>query len=160
MKVLLSLLVSMSVYADSLRALASLGYNAHPDVVRVIEKKAIKYGIKPDLMIAIAVVESGLNPQAKRVNNNGTVDQGLFQINTVNKDFCKEFDIKTVKGNTECAAKLLAKHKVNKPIDSLWYCRYHSKTPSKKVAYCSKLNEIRSKYQWEMKTLSLVQANM
>jgi len=155
MRYLLIGLLSLTSQADTVRALASLGYTVDREVVETIVKKASKYGIKPDLMVAIAVVESGVNHRVKRTNSNGTVDYGLFQINTVNRDFCKELDIFTVKGNAECAAKLLAWHKRHKPIDSMWFCRYHSKTPSKKEIYCDKLKQVRSKYEWEMKILSL-----
>jgi hypothetical protein len=155
----LIMLLSVTCMADSLRAIASLGYFTDAKVVKVIKDKAAKYGIKPDIMVAIAILESSMNTQASRLNSNGTTDYGLFQINSVNKTFCKEYDIQTLKGNAGCAAKLLALHRTKKDIDSNWYCRYHSKTPSKKIAYCEKLNKIRSAYQWEMKTSNLNLAN-
>ena len=40
------------------------------------------YGVNPDLLRAIAVVESGLNPNALRKNKNGSYDIGLMQINS------------------------------------------------------------------------------
>ena len=42
-----------------------------------------KYGISPELLYAIAVTESGLNPNAiNRGNRNGSYDVGLMQINS------------------------------------------------------------------------------
>ncbi|SMC28689.1 Transglycosylase SLT domain-containing protein [Desulfacinum hydrothermale DSM 13146] len=41
-----------------------------------------RYGISPWLLYAIARVESGLDPDAVHVNENGTRDLGLMQINT------------------------------------------------------------------------------
>lgn len=152
-------LATVTCTTDSIRAIASLGYNTDSKVVETIKRKAVKYDIRPDLMVSIAILESGLKPKAYRVNSNGTVDHGIFQINSVNSQFCKGLNIHTLEGNVECAAKLLALHKHKKNIDSMWYCRYHSKTPSRKLEYCNKLNEIRSKYAWEMKTLTLAQTN-
>jgi hypothetical protein len=159
MKLVLGMLLSVTAMADSLRAIASLGYSTDDEVVKIIKAKATKYGIKPDIMIGIAILESGMRVGVSRVNANGTTDHGLFQINSVNTVFCKEYNIQTVKGNVGCAAKILASHKVKKDIDSNWYCRYHSKTPSRKIAYCEKLNKIRSAYQWQMKIPSLALAN-
>jgi soluble lytic murein transglycosylase-like protein len=41
-----------------------------------------RYVISPDLLRAIADVESGLDPAAVNVNANGTTDIGLMQINS------------------------------------------------------------------------------
>jgi len=40
-----------------------------------------KYNIPPNLLFAIALVESGLNPTAVNVNRNGSRDFGFMQIN-------------------------------------------------------------------------------
>ena len=37
----------------------------------------------PEIMIAIAKAESGMNPQAVNHNRNGSIDTGLFQVNSV-----------------------------------------------------------------------------
>ncbi len=41
-----------------------------------------KFGIDRNLLIAIAQVESGMNPAAVNRNNNGSYDIGLMQINS------------------------------------------------------------------------------
>lgn len=41
-----------------------------------------RYAISPALLLAIAEVESGLDPAAVNVNANGTTDIGLMQINS------------------------------------------------------------------------------
>lgn len=41
------------------------------------------YGINPQVLRAIARVESNLNPKALNRNTNGTYDYGLMQINTI-----------------------------------------------------------------------------
>lgn len=47
------------------------------------EEASKKYGLNPDLLRAIAKVESGFNKSAINRNSNGSVDIGLMQINSV-----------------------------------------------------------------------------
>jgi soluble lytic murein transglycosylase-like protein len=44
---------------------------------------AQRFDVKPNLLYAIAKVESGFNPYAIDYDNNGTYDYGVMQINTV-----------------------------------------------------------------------------
>lgn len=57
------------------------------------------------IAIAIAKSESGLREDAIGVNTNGSVDIGIFQINSVHykKDECQLQKIVTAKGNVDCA---------------------------------------------------------
>lgn len=41
-----------------------------------------RYGIAPELLLAIAAQESGLDPRAEGANRDGTRDVGFMQINT------------------------------------------------------------------------------
>lgn len=52
-----------------------------------------RYGIEPELLKAIAIVESGLNPNAVNVNRNGTIDYGLMQINSAHLRTLETFNI-------------------------------------------------------------------
>ena len=60
------------------------------------------------IAIAIAKSESGLREGAFNINSNGTIDVGIFQINSVhfNKEFCTLKDVSTIKGNIDCAYEL------------------------------------------------------
>jgi hypothetical protein len=48
----------------------------------IIRKVAAKEGIDPDLAVRVAKCESNLNEKAKHVNPDGSVDRGLYQINS------------------------------------------------------------------------------
>jgi len=71
----------------------------------IIRRIAGVEGVDPDLAVRVATCESSLNPSAKNVNTDGSVDRGVFQWN--NKwhpeisDVCA-FDV-------ECAAREFCK---------------------------------------------------
>ncbi|MEB0141186.1 MULTISPECIES: lytic transglycosylase domain-containing protein [unclassified Undibacterium] len=52
-----------------------------------------RYQIDPVLLRAIAIVESGLNPQAFHYNKNGTYDIGIMQINNSHLPRLSKFGI-------------------------------------------------------------------
>jgi hypothetical protein len=57
----------------------ALGTNAH---AFCFEEAGAQYGINPQILRAIAKVESNFNPKAVNRNSNGTFDVGLMQINS------------------------------------------------------------------------------
>lgn len=114
-----------------------------PSQMRIIREAAKAHDVEASDLVRIAAVESSLKGRryTTRVNSNWTIDLGLFQINSVHWDStCSEYDVFTLKGNAYCAAKLLAQAKRYQAIDKHWKGRYHSKTPSRKVAYNAKLS--------------------
>ena len=48
----------------------------------LIRAVATDEGIDPDLAVKVAECESSLNPEAKNTNSDGSIDRGIFQINT------------------------------------------------------------------------------
>lgn len=50
-------------------------------VEELIRKIARQENVDPDLAVKIARCESGLNPAAKNINANGSIDRGVFQWN-------------------------------------------------------------------------------
>lgn len=136
---------SAETVQDQVKALAiANGFEASDQVADAIAKASKAYDVDALQLTAIGIIESGLgkNPKAKmRLNQNGTFDRGVFQINTVNWPKCREFHIDTVEGNAFCAAKLLSQIKMSKPSD---LGKYHSKTPSKKIAYFAKITKVLS----------------
>lgn len=109
-------------------------------VLKVIYKAAKRFDVDSQDLIKIAFLESSFRANAKRVNRNGTIDVGMFQVNSVHwNTTCRAFDVFTLKGNAECAAKLLMLAKRGSETDPHWIGRYHSKTPSRKIKYSSKV---------------------
>lgn len=62
---------------------------------------------EPEVMIAIAKSESGLNPQAGNKNHNGTIDTGIFQINSIH-GYSEEW-LKDPENNIKAARKVYEK---------------------------------------------------
>jgi len=77
------------------------------DLVTDAEKYIFeKFGIEDyKIAISIAKAESGLREDAIHINNNGTIDVGIFQINSIHftKEFCQLKDVASTKGNIDCA---------------------------------------------------------
>jgi hypothetical protein len=118
----------------------SNGFNPSGRVVLAIVKASQQYHIDVLELSAIATIETGMGKfTSNRKNNNGTIDRGLFQINTVNVKKCIEYNLDSPEGSALCAAKLLSQIKI-KHKDYLG--RYHSKTPDKKANYIRKITKV------------------
>jgi hypothetical protein len=126
---------------DLAKYAAKLGYKAPNSSMAAISEAARLYGLDETKMLRIAIVESSLNHKALNKNTNGTVDVGLFQINSVNYEACEAFNIYNVRGNAMCAALLLSIHK--KSGDPFYIGRYHSLTLDKKLNYYKKVQELK-----------------
>lgn len=123
-----------------LMTIAAQGKQPSIDQVSTITYIAKKYDIDANKMLKIAWVESKFSQTAVRHNKNNTVDVGVFQINSIHfSTTCKDLDVFVLKGNAECAARLIKIHKSQKSTDPQWLSRYHSKTPSLKAKYSKKL---------------------
>jgi hypothetical protein len=130
-----AILVIFTIEADA----KDLSY----EQVKIIRNVAVKYNINYKQLIRIAYVESKFNAKAIRHNKNYTMDYGLFQINSIHwSTTCKQHNVFTFEGNTECAAIILSMHKQHKASDSNWIGRYHSKTYKRKVLYTKLLNRV------------------
>lgn len=64
-----------------------------PSMATCWEQAGTRYGIEPELLQAIAIVESGLNPGAININKDGTRDYGLMQINSSHLPALRKFRI-------------------------------------------------------------------
>lgn len=123
------------------RVAAMNGYAPSKAVKQAISNAAEAYNIPVAKMTAIAIVETGIGTfTATKKNKNGTYDKGLFQINSVNKPACMEYDLQTDQGSAMCAAKLLNKLRKKWPLD--YYARYHSHTESFRNVYKNKVENV------------------
>lgn len=140
----LLLIIGLQASADTatVRKIAvANGYAPTKRVMKAISNAAKTYNVPVNKMTAIAIVETGIGRFTTiRKNKNATVDVGLMQINTINKQYCLEYDLHTDEGSAMCAAKLLSKLRKKRPHD--WYAAYHSKTPSHKEIYKNKIDKI------------------
>lgn len=114
------------------------------DLDRAIVKAAWTYKVPVRILRAIATVESSFGKQAVlRKNRNGTYDTGALQINSIHWQYsCKHLDVATLQGNVNCGALLLAQHQRHAKTDSNWFARFHSKTPSLKSQYSTKVKKV------------------
>lgn len=109
-----------------------------------IVRVAKKHNVPVRILRAIATVESSYGANSKlRKNTNGTYDAGPLQINSIHwSKSCRHLNIATTEGNAECAAVLLSEHQKYAGTDAAWFARYHSKTPSLKSQYETKVRKI------------------
>ncbi|WP_345828064.1 lytic transglycosylase domain-containing protein [Erwinia sp. HDF1-3R] len=70
-----------------------LAASASPAFADCWEEAGARYGIEPELLQAIAIVESGLDAEAINKNRDGTQDVGLMQINSSHFPTLKKFNI-------------------------------------------------------------------
>lgn len=112
-----------------------------------IERASKRYKVDARLLHAISQIESSKGRYAiLRRNRNKTYDVGAFQINSIHWDTtCKNYDVFTLQGNANCAARLISMHKKHASTDPIWYARYHSTTPKFKNIYAKKVKVFLSK---------------
>jgi hypothetical protein len=70
----------IKIFCLAATLLLALGTEAYPFC---FEEAGAQYGINPQILRAIAKVESNFNPAAINKNSNGTYDVGLMQINSI-----------------------------------------------------------------------------
>lgn len=135
------ILCSFKAYSSDIKSIAAAnGLDVSNRTVTAIQNASRRYGIDAAELTAIGIVETGLGKyNTVNVNQNGTIDEGIFQINTVNKPYCVEYNLQSTEGNAMCAAKLLEKIK---RTHSDYVGRYHSNTPIKKMQYLQKITKV------------------
>lgn len=117
-----------------------------------VDKATSAYGVHPDVMYAILLVEGGTVGETNHGNVNGTKDLNLFQINESNlPELMKEFGITRDQVlNDGCLAAAIATRHLLKsvagqpePKTKMEYlrilARYHSATPEYNMAYALRL---------------------
>lgn len=108
------------------------------------QKAGSYYNIPPILLKKIAVIESGGNPNAIRINDNGTKDYGLMQINSIHFRQLSlwginEGNILNPKINIYAASWLLSQHIKERGFNLQAIGNYHSKTKLHKDKWLRRL---------------------
>jgi hypothetical protein len=119
-----------------------------------IDKSSSSYGVHPDILYAILLVEGGTVGETNHGNKNGTKDLNLFQINEINlPELYEEFGITRDQVlNDGCLnAAIAARHLVRSvagqpnPTTPMEYlrllARYHSADPTANLVYALKLKD-------------------
>ena len=105
------------------------------------------FGIDPNIIIAIAIVESNLDPLATHLNKNHSVDIGVMQINSVHQDDLSSVGLSLNDLFEPCKNILfgawLLKKNIAKAQGDIWrgVGIYHSTTPVLRDAYTDKIRQ-------------------
>lgn len=108
------------------------------------QKAGNYYNIPPLLLKNIATIESAGNPNAIRVNNNGTKDYGLMQINSIHLRRLSvwginERNILNPQVNIFAGSYLLSEHIKERGFNLQAIGNYHSKTQAYKDIWLRRL---------------------
>ena len=130
---LLSLSLTPAVRATSMQVLGQ-------PMNRCIQNAAKYHDVDPQLLRAILVVESRMNPKAINHNRNGSRDIGVAQINSVHLPALQvhgiqEDHLMDACINTYVGAWLLRKQIVKHGLNWYGIAAYHSTTPDKNYRY-------------------------
>jgi hypothetical protein len=115
--------------------IVALGTDAFPFC---FEEAGAQYGINPQILRAIAKVESNFNPRAINMNSNGTYDFGLMQINsswaaTIGKERWKQLGDACTNAKTGAWILSMCMNKYGYTWKAIG-C-YNSQTPDKRDRY-------------------------
>lgn len=101
---------------------------------RCVASAAQTHRVNPDVLRAILMVESRMNPAVVSKNSNGTIDVGIAGINSIHFKELSRFGISQSDLMDPCISTFVAAWKVSKKIakwGNTWFgvAAYHSETP-------------------------------
>jgi lysozyme-related protein Hpa2 len=122
-------------------ALATSGA-AHADCVLDASRY---HRVNPNILLAIAIVESGMREDAVHVNTNGSSDIGVMQINSVHLPELKRYGVKQSDLQFACKNVYTGAWLLRKRLDkygNTWSAigAYHSATPVLRDAYAKRVH--------------------
>jgi soluble lytic murein transglycosylase-like protein len=114
--------------------------SAQPPNLSCLNQAASYHGVHPNLLLAILKVESGLNPNAIGRNQNGTIDIGIGQINSMHLDELKRYGLNSHHLLDACNATYVSAWFLRRGFDRYGYswfaaATYHSTTPKHNQHY-------------------------
>ena len=134
------------------------------DVTRAFESSAERYGLDPALLYAIAKQESGLRIQVTNKNENGSIDRGPMQVNSVHDQTLKKRfgiepkDLFNPCTNIDVGAWLL--RQCFDEFGSTWNAVgcYHSRTPAFSKRYADRVRALYVRIAKEPLSRSIVES--
>jgi soluble lytic murein transglycosylase-like protein len=101
----------------------------------------------PTILRAIAIQESGGRPDAIHVNADGSVDRGMFQINSIHLKELGQYGISAAHLNDPCAASYVAAWHLKRQMDiygNTWDAvgAYHSRANGERQQYAARIRAI------------------
>ena len=126
--------------------------NAH-EVLSCVSDAANYHQVDPKIVVAIAWVESRFNPSAKSLNENGTSDYGVFQINSVHNRSLSRFGMSANDLHDPCISAYVASWLYAKQVrryGSTWEAvgAYHSQTPHYQKSYANRVAKVMMDWGW------------
>lgn len=114
------------------------------DYQSYFETAGMRYNIPPLLLQNIAVIESNGNPNAIRLNDNGTRDYGLMQINSIHFPTLRQWGINeknilNPQVNIYVGSWLLSEHIKERGFNLQAIGSYHSKTEQHRQKWLRRL---------------------
>jgi hypothetical protein len=71
----------ISLYQELIKKISGQEEPAKETIEEMIRRIAVEEGVDPYLAVRVALCESGLDPKAKNINEDGSIDRGLYQWN-------------------------------------------------------------------------------
>lgn len=125
--------------AVSVLALASIDAQAF-----CFDEAAARYGVNPVVLRGIAFVESRLRATVVRRNEDGSIDYGPMQVNSVHLPELARWGITPARLMDPCTNVMVGAYLYRKKMErygNTWVAvgAYHSETPENRDAYSSKV---------------------
>jgi lysozyme-related protein Hpa2 len=117
---------------------------AHADC---IHEAALHHGVNPHVLRAIGWHESRLRPHAIGHNQNGTVDIGAFQINSMHLGKLSKYGVNASSLKNGCVSAYVAAWHYKKQVyeyGNTWRAvgAYHSRTPARSAWYANAIAKV------------------
>lgn len=125
-------------------------FTTHTAMAWCFNLAAQEFNLEPRIIYAIAKAESGLQPDALHINQNGSVDIGLMQINSVHQQELMNVGIALNELVEPCKNTIVGAWLLRKSIDKargdFWrgVGLYHSATPEYNRKYILRVKEVYS----------------
>lgn len=135
------------VKSGAVALLAFMTVSGDPARAFCFDEAAERYGVPAELLRTIAEVESSMNPRAININQNGTRDIGLMQINTWWLPKLEPFGIREEHLWDACTSVQVGAWVLAHNFKDLGYTweaigAYNAKHPEKRLAYARRVYRV------------------